>query len=61
MRCAASWKKRSGWSTPVIGPQIWHRLHIVPFLNGQFDGQRERIYLVRSERSSPRRNCRGSR
>ena len=33
----------------VIGPQIWHRLHIVPFLNGEFDGQRERIYLVRSD------------
>ncbi len=30
----------------TIGPQIWHRLHIVPFLNGQFDGQRERIHLV---------------
>ncbi len=29
-----------------IGPQIWHRLHIVPFLNGEFDGQRERIHLV---------------
>jgi 8-oxo-dGTP pyrophosphatase MutT (NUDIX family) len=33
----------------VIGPQIWHRLHIVPFLNGQFDGQREQIYLVRCD------------
>jgi 8-oxo-dGTP pyrophosphatase MutT (NUDIX family) len=32
-----------------IGPQIWHRLHIVPFLNGEFDGQRERIFLVRCE------------
>lgn len=30
----------------MIGPQIWHRLHIVPFLNGEFDGQRERIHLV---------------
>ncbi len=30
----------------TIGPQIWHRLHIVPFLNGEFDGQRERIHLV---------------
>ncbi|HEY7627436.1 MAG TPA: NUDIX domain-containing protein [Ilumatobacteraceae bacterium] len=30
-----------------IGPQVWHRLHIVPFLNGQFDGQREKIHLVR--------------
>lgn len=30
-----------------IGPQVWRRLHIVPFLNGQFDGQREKIHLVR--------------
>jgi 8-oxo-dGTP pyrophosphatase MutT (NUDIX family) len=30
----------------VIGSQIWHRLHIVPFLNGEFDGQRERIFLI---------------
>ena len=29
-----------------IGPQIWHRLQIVPFLNGEFDGQRERIHLI---------------
>ena len=33
----------------VIGPQIWHRLHIVPFLNGKFDGQREQIYFVRCD------------
>lgn len=33
----------------MLGPQIWHRLHIVPFLNGQFDGQREQIYLVRCD------------
>jgi 8-oxo-dGTP diphosphatase len=37
----------------VIGPQIWHRLHIVPFLNGEFDGQRERIHLVRCEAFDP--------
>lgn len=35
-----------GLTDPTIGPQIWHRLHIVPFLNGEFDGQRERIHLV---------------
>ena len=35
-----------GMVDPIIGPQIWHRLHIVPFLNGEFDGQRERIHLV---------------
>jgi 8-oxo-dGTP diphosphatase len=37
----------------TIGPQIWHRLHIVPFLNGEFDGQRERIHLVRCEAFEP--------
>lgn len=35
-----------GLAGATIGPQIWHRLHIVPFLNGEFDGQRERIHLV---------------
>jgi 8-oxo-dGTP diphosphatase len=35
-----------GMVDAIIGPQIWHRLHIVPFLNGEFDGQRERIHLV---------------
>ncbi len=29
-----------------IGPHIWERLHIIPFLNGMFDGQREQIHLV---------------
>ena len=37
-----------GLTGAIIGPQIWHRLHIVPFLNGEFDGQRERIHLIRS-------------
>ena len=30
-----------------IGEHLWNRLHIFPFVNGQFDGQRERVYLVR--------------
>jgi 8-oxo-dGTP diphosphatase len=36
-----------GLSNADIGPHIWDRLHIVPFLNGSYDGQRERIHLVR--------------
>lgn len=36
-----------------IGPQIWHRLHIVAFLSGEFDGQRERIHLVRCDAFEP--------
>jgi 8-oxo-dGTP pyrophosphatase MutT (NUDIX family) len=31
-----------------IGPHIWNRLHIVPFIDGSHDGQIERIYLVRT-------------
>jgi 8-oxo-dGTP pyrophosphatase MutT (NUDIX family) len=37
-----------GLADAAIGPHIWDRLHIVPFLNGSYDGQRERIHLVRS-------------
>ena len=29
-----------------IGPHVWNRLHIVPFINGLYDGQREQIHLV---------------
>ena len=30
-----------------IGPHIWTREHRIPFINGRWDGQRERIHLVR--------------
>ena len=32
---------------PDIGSHIWTRLHIFPFLNGKFDGQREEAFVVR--------------
>lgn len=35
-----------GLTAPSIGPHVWSRLHIVPFINGRFDGQREQIHLV---------------
>jgi 8-oxo-dGTP diphosphatase len=38
-----------GLRDATIGPHIWDRLHIVPFLNGEFDGQREHIHLVRCQ------------
>jgi 8-oxo-dGTP diphosphatase len=37
----------------VIGPHIWDRLHIVAFVNGEFDGQRERMHLVPCQRFEP--------
>ena len=36
-----------------IGPHIWNRLHIVPFIDGRYDGQAERIYLVRTPVFTP--------
>jgi 8-oxo-dGTP pyrophosphatase MutT (NUDIX family) len=36
-----------------IGPHIWTRLHVVPFIDGRWDGQRERIHLVRTPRFEP--------
>jgi len=36
-----------------IGPHIWTRLHVVPFVDGRWDGQRERIHLVRTPRFEP--------
>jgi 8-oxo-dGTP pyrophosphatase MutT (NUDIX family) len=36
-----------GLHDPEIGPVLWERLHVFPFINGLFDGQRERCHLVR--------------
>lgn len=36
-----------------IGPHIWTRLHVIPFFDGRFDGQRERIHLVRTAAFEP--------
>ena len=36
-----------GLADPPIGAHLWNRLHIVAFINGLFDGQRESIYEVR--------------
>jgi len=30
-----------------IGAHLWNRLHIIPFISGLYDGQRERAYVVR--------------
>lgn len=37
----------------VIGPHIWNRLHVIPFIDGRYDGQRERIYLVHAPAFEP--------
>lgn len=36
-----------------IGPHVWTREHIIPFADGRWDGQRDTIHLVRTERFEP--------
>ena len=41
-----------GLADVVIGPHVWDREHIVPMRTGH-DGQRDRVYLVRTDRFEP--------
>jgi ADP-ribose pyrophosphatase YjhB (NUDIX family) len=45
--------EEAGLADVAIGPGIWERLHIVPFIGGRWDGQRERHFLVRAEAFEP--------
>jgi 8-oxo-dGTP diphosphatase len=36
-----------------IGPHVWIREHIIPFLDGRWDGQRDHIHLVNTVRFEP--------
>lgn len=36
-----------------IGPHIWTRLHVIPFVNGLWDGQRDQVHLVRTPAFDP--------
>lgn len=38
----------------AIGPLVWAREHIIPFLDGRWDGQREDIHLVPVEHFDPK-------
>ncbi len=42
-----------GLDDVVIGPQIWERVHIIPFLDGCWDGQHDRFFLVEVEPFEP--------
>jgi 8-oxo-dGTP pyrophosphatase MutT (NUDIX family) len=46
-------EEETGLAPTEIGPQIWTRLHIIPFIGGQWDGQREQYYLVRTPAFTP--------
>lgn len=42
-----------GLHDPQIGPELWTRLHVTPFLDGRWDGQEERFFLVRTKAFEP--------
>ena len=44
-----------GLHDPVVGDHVWNREHIIAHLDGQWDGQRDRYYIVEThERFEPR-------
>ena len=44
-----------GLHDPVVGAHVWNREHIIAHLDGQWDGQRDRYYVVEThERFEPR-------
>lgn len=46
-------EEETGLTDAEIGPHIWTREHVVPFVDGTWDGQRDQIHLVRTERFEP--------
>ena len=40
-------------ATATIGPQIWERTHIIPFIDGRWDGQHDRFFLVHTPPFEP--------
>jgi len=42
-----------GLAVDEIGPHIWTRTAIIPFLDGSWDGQRDHVYLVRTPAFTP--------
>jgi 8-oxo-dGTP diphosphatase len=42
-----------GLSVTEIGPHLWSRRHLFPFLNGRYDGQLDVVHLVRVEHFEP--------
>jgi 8-oxo-dGTP diphosphatase len=42
-----------GLAVDEIGPHIWTRTHVIPFIDGTWDGQRDHVYLVRTPSFTP--------
>ena len=47
-------EEETGLVAAQVGPPLWSRLHVTPFIGGQWDGQQELYYLVRTPAFVPR-------
>lgn len=45
--------EEAGLTDFELGPVVWTRLHIIPFIGGRWDGQREEYHLVRVRAFEP--------
>lgn len=45
--------EETGLEIESIGPCVWTRTHVIPFLDGRWDGQVERFYLVEVDPFEP--------
>ena len=43
-----------GLTGSEVGAHVWTRVHVIPFLDGSHDGQRDHVYLVRTDAFEPR-------
>jgi ADP-ribose pyrophosphatase YjhB (NUDIX family) len=46
-------REEAGLEVIEIGPWIWSRTHVIPFLDGSADGQVERYFLLRTPAFEP--------
>ena len=45
--------EETGLTNVDVGPVVWTRLHVIPLIGGQYDGQREQYHLVRTPSFTP--------
>jgi ADP-ribose pyrophosphatase YjhB (NUDIX family) len=46
-------REEAGLEEVELGPWIWSRTHVIPFLDGSADGQVEQYYLIRTPAFEP--------
>jgi 8-oxo-dGTP diphosphatase len=46
-------REELGLTDFVIGPYIWDRVHVIPFVSGLWDGQHDRFFLIETPAFEP--------